>query len=104
MPGKLYCARGENRGAAACSPTGPRPCGRTSCASTSRRSPAAAAIRRVGPAGAGEDRAQAGSDETSQGRRPHFGSEGSALVFVGPALEGSVRPGPGEPAGAAGPT
>ena len=47
------------------------------------------------------------SDETSQGRRlhPHFGSKGSALVFVGLALEGSVRPGPGEPAGgcAAGP-
>ena len=38
---KLYCLHGENRGAAACSPTGPRPCGRTSCVSTSRRSPAA---------------------------------------------------------------
>ena len=37
---KLYCLHGENRGAAACSPTGPRPCGRTSCVSTSRHSPA----------------------------------------------------------------
>ena len=50
-----------------------------------------------GGQGAGRD----DSDETSQGRRlhPHFGSEGSALVFVGLALEGSVRPGLGEPAG-----
>ena len=63
----------------------------------------AAAIRRDGLAGTGEDRAQTGSDETSQGRRLHFGPEGSALVFVGLALEGSVRPGSGEPAGTAGP-
>ena len=55
--------------------------------------------RHRGGQGAGRD----DSDETSQGRRPHFGSEGSALVFVGLALEGSVRPGPGEPAGAADP-
>ena len=99
-------SRGELRSSnSTCSPTGPRPrpCGRTSCASTSRRSPATAAIRRVGLDGTGEDRAQAGSDETSQGRRLHFGSEGSALVFFGLALEGSVRPGPGEPAGAADP-
>ena len=61
------------------------------------------AAARVGLAGAGEDGAQAGSDETSQGRRLHFGSEGSALVFVGLALEGPVRPGSGEPAGAADP-
>ena len=53
--------------------------------------------RHRGRQGAGRD----DSDETSQGRRlhPHFGSEGSALVFFGLALEGSVRPGPGEPAG-----
>ena len=55
--------------------------------------------RHRGGQGAGRD----DSDETSEGRRPHFGSEGSALVFVGLALEGSVRPGPGEPAGAADP-
>ena len=55
--------------------------------------------RHRGGQGAGRD----DSDETSQGRRLHFGSEGSALVFVGLALEGSVRPGPGEPAGAADP-
>ena len=47
--------------------------------------------RHRGRQGAGRD----DSDETSQGRRlhPHFGSEGSALVFFGLALEGSVRPG-----------
>ena len=51
--------------------------------------------RHRGRQGAGRD----DSDETSQGRRLHFGSEGSTLVFVGLALEESVRPGPGEPAG-----
>ena len=55
--------------------------------------------RHRGGQGAGRD----DSDETSEGRRLHFGSEGSALVFVGLALEGSVRPGSGEPAGAADP-
>ena len=107
---KLYCARGENRiKEQQLDLFADRTSTATMRANQLRLDFATFASHltaaRVGLAGTGEDRAQAGSDETSQGRRLHFGSEGSALVFVGLALEGSVRPGPGEPAGgcAAGP-
>ncbi len=95
----LYCARGENRGAAAYSPTGPRP----RPANQLRLDFATFASRggdsegRPGRHRGGQGAGRNDSDETPQGRR--LRSEGSALVFVGLALEGSVRPGPGEPAG-----